>query len=64
MGEKYGVFVKSGGRYEINGGKFYAKAILSEPEKFFTPEVMQALDECAKKEYSYGTVDTLDGDDA
>ena len=64
LGEKYGVFVKSGGRYEINGGKFYAKAILSEPEKFFTPEVMQALDECAKKEYSYGTVDTLDGDDA
>ena len=25
------------------------------PEKYFTPEVMQALDECAQKEYSYGT---------
>jgi RecA/RadA recombinase len=63
LGEKYGVFTKSGGRYEIDGGKFYAKAILSDPEKFFTPQIMQALDECAKKEYSYGTVDTLDGDE-
>ena len=55
LGEKYGVFTKSGGRYDINGTKTYAKTILSEPEKYFTPDVMQALDECAKKEYSYGS---------
>ena len=55
LGEKYGVFTKSGGRYDINGTKTYAKTILAEPEKYFTPDVMQALDECAKKEYSYGS---------
>tara|TARA_B100000085_G_scaffold244682_1_gene237331 strand:+ start:700 stop:1719 length:1020 start_codon:yes stop_codon:yes gene_type:complete len=55
LGEKYGVFNKSGGRYEINGVKTYAKTILADPEKYFTPEIMQALDECAKKEYSYGS---------
>ncbi len=55
LGEKHGIFVKSGGRYEINGTKIYGKTILSEPEKYFTPDVMQALDECAKKEYSYGS---------
>ncbi len=55
LGEKYGVFTKSGGRYEINGTKTYAKSILAEPEKYFTPDIMQALDECAKKEYSYGS---------
>jgi len=55
LGEKYGVFSKSGGRYDINGTKTYAKTILAEPEKYFTPDVMQALDECAKKEYSYGS---------
>ena len=55
LGEKYGVFTKSGGRYDINGTKTYAKTILAEPEKYFTPDVMQALDECARKEYSYGS---------
>lgn len=57
LGEKYGVFTKSGGRYEINGTKTFAKTILSEPEKYFTDEIMQALDECARKEYSYGSFD-------
>jgi len=57
LGEKYGVFTKSGGRYDINGTKTYAKTILSEPEKYFTTDVMQALDECARKEYSYGSFD-------
>ena len=55
LGEKHGVFNKSGGRYEIDGVKTYAKTILADPEKYFTPEIMQALDECAKKEYSYGS---------
>lgn len=55
LGEKYGVFSKSGGRYEINGVKTYAKTILADPEKYFTPEIMQALDESARKEYSYGS---------
>ena len=38
----------------MGGKKIYAKQILSNPEEYFTPEVMQALDEIAQKEFSYG----------
>ena len=57
LGEKYGIFTKVGNRYQIGEAKIYPKNILEDPQKFFTPEVMQALDECAKKEYSYGSFD-------
>ena len=55
LGEKYEVFKKVGNRFEIGTAKVYPKNVYENPEKYFTPEVMQALDECAKKEYSYGT---------
>ena len=32
----------------------YPKSILADPEKYFTDEVMEALDEAAKKEFRYG----------
>ena len=38
----------------MNGKKVYAKAIYKDPEEYFTPEVMQALDEIAKREFGYG----------
>ena len=55
LGEKYGVFKKVGNRYEIGEAKVYPKNVYENPEKYFTPEVMQALDECAEKEFSYGS---------
>ena len=55
LGEKYEVFKKVGNRYEIGEAKVYPKAVYENPEKYFTPEVMQALDDCAKKEFSYGS---------
>ena len=55
LGEKYGVFKKVGNRYEIGEAKVYSKSVYENPEKYFTPEVMQALDECAEKEFSYGS---------
>ena len=55
LGEKYGVFKKVGNRYEIGEAKVYSKSVYENPEKYFTPEVMQALDECAQKEFSYGS---------
>ena len=55
LGEKYGVFTKTGNRYQIGEAKVYPKAILEDPEKYFTPEIMQALDECAGKEFRYGS---------
>ena len=54
LGEKYEIFTKVGNRYEIGSKKVYPKAILENPEEYFTPEVMQALDECAQKEFKYG----------
>ena len=38
----------------MNGKKIYAKQILADPETYFTDDVMQALDEIAQKEFSYG----------
>jgi RecA/RadA recombinase len=55
LGEIGGLWKNVAGRYEMNGKKVYAKAILKEPEIYFTSEVMQQLDEIAKKEFSYGT---------
>ena len=54
LGEIGGLWKNVAGRYEINGKKVYAKAIYKDPETYFTPQVMQALDEIAQKEFSYG----------
>jgi len=54
LGEIGGLWKNVAGRYEIDGKKVYAKQIYKEPEKYFTAQVMQALDEIAQKEFSYG----------
>ena len=54
LGEIGGLWKNVAGRYEMGGKKIYAKQILANPEEYFTPEVMQALDEIAQKEFSYG----------
>ncbi len=55
LGEKYGVFERKGNRIVVGDSSVYPSAMLKDPDKYFTPEVMQALDECAKKEFAYGT---------
>ena len=54
LGEIGGLWKNVAGRYEMNGKKIYAKEIYKNPEKYFTPEVLQALDEISQKEFSYG----------
>ena len=54
LGEIGGLWKNVAGRYEIDGKKVYAKAILKDPESYFTPEVMEKLDEIAKEEFRYG----------
>ena len=54
LGEIGGLWKNIAGRYEINGKKVYGKQILANPDDYFTPEVMQALEETANKEFSYG----------
>ena len=63
FGEKMGVFNKSGNRYEMGESKLYGKQILKDPEKYFTKDIMAALDACAKQEYSYGVMDEHDTED-
>ena len=53
LGEIGGIWKNVAGRYEINGKKVYGKQILANPDEYFTPEVMQALDEAASKEFKY-----------
>jgi RecA/RadA recombinase len=54
LGELGELWKNVAGRYEINGKKVYAKEVYKNPEKYFTPEVMQALDETANKIFNYG----------
>ena len=57
FGEKHGVFKRSGNRYEIDGKQLYGKSIYAEPEKYFNEQIMEGLEEAAKKEFLYGEVD-------
>ena len=54
LGEIGGLWKNVAGRYEIGGKKIYAKQIYADPDTYFTPEILQALDETAQKEFSYG----------
>ena len=55
LAEKYNVFKKISTRYELpDGSKQYGKTILNDPKKYFTKDVMDILEECAKKEFRYG----------
>jgi len=55
LGEIGGLWQNKAGRYEIDGKKVFAKQILANPQEYFTPEVMQALDEIAQNHFSYGS---------
>ena len=54
LGIEYGVFGKNGNRVLIGESSIYPSAVLADPEKYFTPEVMEQLEEAAQKEFSYG----------
>ena len=54
LGEIGGLWKNVAGRYEIDGKKVYAKAIYKDPEQYFTPEVMDQLEQIAQREFSYG----------
>ena len=53
---KYDIFKSVSTRIELpDGSKTFGKTINNNPEKFFTPEIMEQLDEVASKELKYGT---------
>lgn len=55
LAEKYGIIKKVSTRYELpDGTKTFGKTIYDEPEKYFTKELLQLIDEAARKEFMYG----------
>jgi len=54
LGEKYGVFTRKGNRVVVGESSVYPSVILSDPEKYFTDEVMEKLDWAAGQEFKYG----------
>ena len=54
LGEQYGVFERKGNRVVVGESAVYPSVILADPEKYFTPEVMEKLEQAARKEFSYG----------
>ena len=56
LAEEAGIFKKVSTRYELPSGvKLYGKQILNEPEKHFTEEILEKIDEFAKDKFTYGS---------
>jgi RecA/RadA recombinase len=56
LAEEGGIFKKVSTRYEMpDGSKVFGKNINDDPEKFFTKEVLDKIDEIAKRKFSYGS---------
>ena len=52
-----GIFQKNTTRIELpDGSKVFEKTINNEPEKYFTQEILEKLDEYAKKTFLYGQI--------
>ena len=55
---KYDIFKKVSTRIELPDGKTaFEKSINNDPEKYFTPEVMERLEDAVAKEFKYGTIE-------
>ena len=55
LGELGGLWKNVAGRYEIDGKKIYAKEIYKNPDKYFSDDIMNKLNDIAVNYYSYGT---------
>ena len=55
IAEKYDIIKKVSTRYELpDGTKVFGKSINEDPEKYYTKEILNAIDEACKKEFLYG----------
>jgi len=51
LAEKYSIIPKDGKQYIVDDKKYYESSIIKEPEKFFTPEIMEGLEIAAAQEF-------------
>ncbi len=57
LAEKYGIFKKVSTRLEMpDGEKVFLKSVLKNPTKYFTKEILDQIDDVAKKEFLYGEI--------
>ena len=55
---KYDIFKKVSTRIELPDGKTaFEKSINNDPEKYFTPDVMERLEDAVAKEFKYGSTE-------
>ena len=55
LAEEGGIFKKVSTRYEMpDGSKVFGKNINDNPDKYFTKEVLDKIDEIAKRKFTYG----------
>ena len=67
LGAKYDIIKKAAKGWEMpDGSKHAEKKIYADPERFFTPDIMEKLEEVCKKEFCYGSdqefLETVDGE--
>lgn len=60
IAEEAGIFTKKGNKFEIpikelEGKSYFGKSINKDPEKFFTPEILDKIDEWTQANFSYGS---------
>ena len=56
LGEEAGIFKKVSTRYEMpDGSKVFGKQVNDNPDKYFTKEVLDKIDEHARQKFTYGS---------
>jgi hypothetical protein len=50
-----GIWKDEGGRIDIGGTKVFGKAIKEDPEKYFTKEILDRINEYTQKAFKYGS---------
>jgi RecA/RadA recombinase len=64
LAEEAGVFKKVSTRYELEDGtKLFGKTIMENPEKYFTDNVLERINEYVKRKFCYGSGYDQDGID-
>ena len=55
LGVEAGIFKKAGNRIQLpSGSKVYEKVMLTTPSEYFTPDIMDQIEEYAQTEFKYG----------
>jgi len=64
LAEKFGIIKKVSTRYELpDGTKVFEKAILEKPEKYFTKDILDKIDEACQNEFLYGKSNVADSEE-